>query len=175
MKETWIAILLASCALVACRQPASETPQSDKDAIKVLGSTIPATQFDHSFWQREHDASSSVWLEAKRLCGQTVLADYPNCLPVTDILRADQTKKAQLAKTLDATRQEMFARGYEYDAVRKEWLPFRELYVKGCIYSPSFPNEPKKIGSTWKCPSGTTVPTGILDEKFGEEQSDVTQ
>jgi hypothetical protein len=52
VKETWIAILLASCALAACRQPAPETPESDRDAIKALGSTIPATQFDH--WLKRH-------------------------------------------------------------------------------------------------------------------------
>ncbi|MBV8136058.1 MAG: hypothetical protein JO121_10565 [Deltaproteobacteria bacterium] len=174
MKKSFT-IALAALAFAACKPRAGEAPAMNQNAIKALGGTVPTKQFDRNFWQREHDTNSSTWQEAKRLCGQTVLADYPNCVPVTDILRADQTKKAQIAKTLDVLRQEMFGRGYEYDAVRKAWLPFREMYVKGCVYSPAFSNDPTEIGSTWKCPSGTTVPTGISDEKFGEEQSDVTR
>jgi len=170
-----IAIALAAVMFTACHSRSSEPPPASQDALKALGSMVPSTQFDRSFWQREHDANSSVWSEAKRLCQQTLLANYPNCLPVNDIVQADQTKKSQVAKTLDATREQMFERGFEYDALRMAWLPFREMYIKGCVYSPAYPNDPKKVGSTWNCPLGTAVPTGIRDEKFGEEQTDVTQ
>src|SRR5215467_9384569 len=53
------------------------------------------TQFDRTFWQREHDANSSAWIEAKRLCRRTVLANYPNCLPVNDIIQTEQRKRAE--------------------------------------------------------------------------------
>jgi hypothetical protein len=175
VKETWIAILLAACALVACKQPAPETPESDKDAIKALGSTIPASQFDRSFWQREHDASSSVWLEANRLCGQTVLASYPNCLPVNDILETDRRRKAEAGNKAATKIEEMGRRGYGYDYRRKEWLPDREVLAVGCTSVPAYPCNSARTGFyTWQCPVGTTIPQGIPDARFSKEEEGAT-
>jgi hypothetical protein len=167
----WIAILIAVCALLACKRPAHETSETNRDAIKALGSTVPATQFDREFWQREHDANSPQWREAKRLCGQTVLASYPNCLPVNDIIETDQRKKANAGNKAAAKIEEMGRRGYVYDYVRKTWLPTIGMESAGCAAIPAFPNDHTRLGSyTWKCLSSVSIPKGIPDEQFGEEE-----
>ncbi len=99
MKTRLFAILIAACALVACKRPPGQAavpgPAVNQDAIKVLGSTVPEPNYDHSYWLKQHDANTPEWQKAKRLCEQTVLANYPNCLPVNDIVQADQLKKAR--------------------------------------------------------------------------------
>jgi hypothetical protein len=170
MRKASAAILLA-CALTACRASTA----TNQNAIKALGSTIPASRFDESYWQKEHDANMPGWLEAKRLCGQTVLANYPNCLPVNDIVQADQRKKAEAGNKATAKNEEMFRRGYQYDFARKLWLPFRPMMAAGCVSVPAYPNDLHRIGfSTWKCPAGAVLPQGIHDEKFSEEEESAT-
>ena len=68
----------------------------------------------------------------------------------------------------------MFRRGYRYDDLRKAWLPFRDMYVDGCIYAPAYPNEPARVGSTWRCSPGTVIPKGIADDDFSKEEEDAT-
>ncbi len=160
MKRSTVAFVLAACALSACK-PRTAT---DQNAIRALGSTVPASQFDRGYWQRQHDANTPGWREAKRLCEQTVLANYPNCLPVNDIVQADQRKKAEAGEKAAAKNDEMFRRGYQYDDARKEWLPFRQMQAAGCTYS--YPN----VGQmTWQCPLGTAIPNGIPDPHFSKE------
>jgi len=164
LKKAWTAILPVVCILAACNRPSGQMSESNQDAIKALGSTVPATQFDRTFWQREHDANSSAWNEAKRLCGQTVLANYPNCLPVNDIVQADLRNKAAEANKAVAKSDQMFKRGYQYDFARKEWLPYHEMQAAGCIYA-----YPRPGHMTWQCPPGLTIPRGIADPEFGKE------
>ncbi len=163
MKKT-IAIALAALAFAACRPRAGGGPAINRDAIKALGSTAPKPDFDRGYWLKQHDANSAEWREAKRLCEETVLANYPNCLPVNDIVQADQKKQAEAADRAAAKIEEMFRRGYQYDDVRKKWLPFREMQAAGCTYS--YP----KIGeTTWQCPPGASIPNGISDPNFSKE------
>ena len=162
--RTSLAIAFVGLMFAACKQHLIESPATGQEAIKALGSTVPTTQFDRTFWQRQHDANSSAWIEAKRLCGQTVLANYPNCLPVNDIVQADQQRKAEAGNRAAGKIEEMFRHGYQYDDLRREWLPFREMQAVGCTYS--YP----KIGeTTWRCPSGTAIPKGIPDPNFSSE------
>jgi hypothetical protein len=160
MRKASAAILLA-CALTACESHSA----TNLNAIKALGSTIPASLFDRSYWQRQHDANTPEWLEAKRLCGETVLANYPNCLPVNDIVQTDQRNKAEAGDKAAAKIEEMARHGYQYDDVREAWLPFREMQAAGCTYS-----YPKLGQSTWQCPPDTAIPEGIPDPTFGTEE-----
>jgi hypothetical protein len=159
-----VAIALTALALAACKPRPGAAPAVNQDAIKALGGTVPEPSFDRAYWLKRHDASTPEWQEAKRLCGQTVLANYPNCLPVNDIVQADQRKKAEEGNRAAAKNDEMFRRGYQYDFARKEWLPFREMQAAGCIYT-----YPVVGRMTWQCPSGFAVPTGISDPKFSKE------
>jgi len=170
MRKASAAILLA-CALTACKPRTATNP----NAIQALGSTVPTSRFDRSYWQKERDANTPEWREAKRLCEQTVLANYPNCLPVNDIVQADQRKKAEAANKAAAKNEEMFRRGYQYDFARKLWLPLRPMMAAGCVSVPAYPNDLHRIGfSTWKCPVGAVLPQGIHDEKFSEEEESAT-
>jgi hypothetical protein len=170
MKNASAAILIA-CALTACESHSA----TDQIAIQALGSTVSASQFDRSYWQRQHDANTAEWLQAKRLCEQTVLTNYPNCLPINDIVQTDQKKRAKQADMAVAKNDEMFRRGYQFDFARKLWLPFRPMMAAGCVSVPTYPNDLRRIGfSTWKCPTGTALPQGIPDEKFREEEENAT-
>jgi hypothetical protein len=159
MKKASAAILIA-CALTACESQSA----TNQNAIKALGSAVPVSRFDKRYWQKEHDTNTPEWLLAKRLCEQTVLANYPNCLPVNDIVQTDQQKRAEQADIAVAKNDEMFRRGYEYDFARKEWLPYREMQAAGCIYS-----YPKVALMTWQCPPDTAIPKGIPDPKFSQQ------
>lgn len=163
MKKT-VAVALAALALAACKPRPGAAPALNQDAIKALGGTVPDPGFDRVYWQKQHDADSAEWREAKRLCGQTVLANYPNCIPVNDIVQADQKKQAEAGNRAAAKIEEMFRRGYQYDDLRKEWLPFREMQAAGCTYS-----YPQVGETTWQCPPGTSIPKGIRDPDFGRE------
>jgi hypothetical protein len=170
-----LAIALVGLMFAACKPRLGESPAKSQDAIKALGSTVPATQFDHNFWQREHDANSPAWNEAKRLCGQTVLANYPNCLPVNDIVQLDQRKRAEAGNRAAGKIEEMSRRGYLYDYARKAWLPALAMQSAGCASAPAYPNDPKRIGfSTWKCPTDAVIPKGIPDEAFSREEENAT-
>jgi hypothetical protein len=165
------AAIILSCALAACRARTA----TNQNAIQALGSSVPASRFDKSYWQKEYDTSTPEWLLAKRLCEQTVLANYPNCLPVKDIAQSDQQKKADQADIAVVKNDEMFRRGYQYDFPRKLWLPFRPMMAAGCVSVPAYPNDLRRIGfSTWKCPTGTALPQGVPDERFSEEEENAT-
>ena len=166
MRKASAAILLA-CALTACRARTA----TNQNAIKALGSTIPASRFDKSYWQKEHDANTPAWLEAKRLCGQTVLANYPNCLPVNDIVQADQQKDAEHGNEDAAPRANRCPSAViNTTTVRKSWLPIREMQLAACLYTDAYPNDLTKVGfETWQCPSGTVIPKGIPDPRFSEK------
>ncbi len=163
MRKT-IAIALAALAFAACRPRAGGGPAINRDAIKALGSAVPEPEFDRGYWRRQHDANSAEWREAKRLCEETVLANYPNCLPVNDIVQADQKKKAEEGNKAAAKNDEMGRRGFGYDYSRRTWLPFSEMQAAGCtmVY-------PRVGQMTWQCPPGTTIPKGIYDPNFSKE------
>jgi hypothetical protein len=95
----------------------------NQDAIKALGSTVPEPNYDRSYWLKQHDANTPQWQQAKRLCEQTVLTNYPNCLPVNDIIQVDQRMKATQADKAVAKNDEMFKRGYQYDFARNDGCP----------------------------------------------------
>jgi hypothetical protein len=166
MKKT-VAIALTALALAECKPRHGAAPAVNQDAIKALGSTVPEPSFDRAYWLKRHDAGTPEWREAKRLCGQTVLANYPNCLPVNDIVQADQRKKAEEGNRATAKNDEMFGRGYQYDFVRKEWLPFRAMDAAGC--TTIYPRNLKPGSFTWQCPAGTSIPKGIPDPNFSKE------
>lgn len=169
MRKT-LAIALAALAFAACRPRAGGGPAINRSAIRALGSAVPEPSFGRAYWRRQHDANTPEWREAKRLCGETMLADYPNCLPVNDLVQADQKKKAEAGHKAAEKMEEMFRRGYQYDDLRKEWLPFRRMQAAGCWYAPAYPNDPTKTGiATWKCPSGAGIPKGIPDPAFSKE------
>ena len=170
-----LAIALAAIVFVACKARPGESPAKSQDAIAALGSSVPTTQFDRTFWQREHDANSSAWIEAKRLCWQTVLGNYPNCLPVNDIVQADQRKKAEAGNKAAAKIEEMGRQGYGYDYQRKEWLLDHDMLAAGCTSVPAYPSNPVGIGFyTWQCPAGKTIPKGIPDSDFSKEEESAT-
>ena len=163
MRKT-IAIALAALAFAACRPRAGGGPAINRDAIKALGGAVREPNFGRAYWRRQHDANTPEWREAKRLCGETVLADYPNCLPVNDLVQADQKKKAEEGNKAAAKNDEMFRRGYQYDFARKEWLPYREMQAAGCTYTYPTPGH-----MTWRCPPDFTIPQGIPDSNFAKE------
>ena len=179
MKTRLLAILLAACTLVACKRPLGQASAPrlpvNQDAIKALGSTVPEPNHDRSYWLKQHDANTAEWQEAKRLCKQTVLGNYPNCLPVNDIVDADQQKKAEAGNKAAAKIEEMGRRGYGYDYQRKEWLPDRDMLAAGCTSLPAYPGNPARIGFyTWQCPSRKTIPRGIPDSDFSKEEERAT-
>jgi len=170
-----LVILLAALIFAACYSRPNEPPPASQDALKELGGTMPSTQFDRSFWQREHDANSSAWSEAKRLCEQTMLANYPNCLPVNDIMQADQQRKAEVGDKAAAKIEEMGRRGYGYDYRRKLWLPDGAMLAAGCASAPAYPGNSRRIGFyTWQCPAGASIPEGIPDPEFSKEEENAT-
>jgi hypothetical protein len=164
VKRVWIAILLAALACGACKRPPNEGPVPgpavNQNAIKALGSTVPAPNYDQSYWLKQHDANSPEWQEAKRLCEQTVLASYPNCLPVNDIFQTDQREKAIAAQQAAAKIEEMGRHGYDYDEVRKAWMPTRKMLAAGCT------TVFQGAAQTWQCPQGAELPQGIPDPDF---------
>lgn len=179
MTRATVAIMFVAFALGACKPRSGEAPPTQdalsQEAIKALGSTVPMTQFDRDYWQQLHDANTPDWQRAKRLCEQTILANYPNCLPVNNILQADERKKAEIGDKAAAKIQEMSRHGYLYDYSRKLWLPAVDMQSAGCLSIPAYPNDRQRIGfSTWKCPGGTKLPQGIPDKTFSEDELNVT-
>jgi len=174
MRKT-IAIALAALAFAACKPRAGAGPAINRNAIKALGSAVPEPEFDRGYWLKQHDANTPEWREAKRLCGETVLANYPNCIPVNDFVEADRKKKAKEGNEAAAKIEAMGRRGYGYDYRRRVWLLDREMLGAGCSSVPAYPNNPRRIGFyTWQCPSGVTIPKGIPDPAFSKEEEDAT-
>ena len=165
-KSAYTALFGAVVLAVACNSHVSRSPapSTDEESIKSLGSLVPEPRFDRSYWQSRHDANDAVWKEAQRLCEQTVLANYPNCLAVSDLIRLDQERKAAIGSKVASKNEEMFRKGYAYDDARKEWLPFRVMQENGCVYA-----YPGNGAVTWQCPSGAEIPPGIPDKTIGAE------
>jgi hypothetical protein len=125
---------------------------------------VPAPLYDQSYWQKQHDAKTREWDQAVRLCNQTALVNYPNCIPINDILQSDEQKQAEAGLKARAKNEQMFRHGYEYDYARREWLPFRKIESAGC--TTAYP----KVGQmTWQCSPGTLIPKGIPDPNFSKE------
>ena len=176
-KCAYPALFAALVSAISCNSHVggSSIPSTNEEAVKSLGNLVPEPKFDRSFWQKQHDAESALWRQANRLCEQTVLANYPNCLPVSDLVQADQRQEAELGTKAAAQNEEMFDRGYQYDFIRRSWLPFRSLMADGCSSIPAYPNDNRRIGlSTWSCPQGVEIPKGIYDPKFCEEMERAT-
>ncbi len=168
MKKRWIAGLLFTFALAACKTWRQESPPPNssvkEDPIEALGSAMPALRYDRSYWQKQHDAKTPEWEQAKRLCGQTILANYPNCIPINDIVQTDMQKRGEAGLKARAKNEQMFRRGYEYDYARREWFPFRKMESAGC--TTAYP----KVGQmTWQCAPGTIIPQGITDPNFSTQ------
>jgi hypothetical protein len=89
MKKAFIAIPLTALALAACESHRGSAPAINQDAIKALGSTLPSSSYDRAYSLKQHDTNTPEWRRAKRFCEQTVLANYPNCMPVNEIVQAD--------------------------------------------------------------------------------------
>jgi hypothetical protein len=150
-------------------------PGVNQDAIKALGSTVPEPDYDRSYWLKQHDTNTPEWQEAKRLCKETVLANYPNCLVVNDIVQADQRTRAEAGNKAAAKIEEMGRRGYGYDYRRKAWFPDRDMLAAGCTSVPAYPGNPARVGFyTWQCPAGTALPKGIHDPHFSKEEERAT-
>jgi hypothetical protein len=165
------AALLMACTLTACESHSA----ANQNAIQALGSTVPASRFDRRYWQREHDTNPREWLLAKQLCEQTVLATYPNCLPVNDIVQIDHRNKADAGNRAAQKIGEMGRLGYGYDYVRKEWLLDRDMLTADCRSVPAYSENPARSGFyTWQCPAGETIPKGIPDLNFSKEEEDAT-
>jgi len=176
-KSIYLVLVAVTALAAACNSHVggSPMPSTDQEAIKTLGSTVPEPTIDRAYWQKQHDANTPIWQEARRLCEQTVLASYPNCLPVDDLVQADQRPKAELGSKAAAQNEEMFNRGYQYDFVRRSWLPYRRLMALGCSSVSAYPNDTRRVAlSTWNCPEGVEIPKGIFDPKFCEEMERAT-
>lgn len=147
-------LLVAAALFAACNcKPWIQTRDTDA-ALKALGSTVPAPEYGRDFWRLEHDENSEAWRQAVKLCSESILANYPNCLPVTAIVQADAEKRA--AEQSDKTKhdREMWARGYDYDKNRKLWFPFEQMTAAGCSYS----GEPG--ARVFDCPPNAKLPKG---------------
>jgi hypothetical protein len=131
-----------------------KTSAPGDDALKALGGTTPAPQYGEDFWRQQRDAGSAAWRQAKRICDESLLSSYPNCLPVLAIIQAD--KKSRVAKELQNTKhaREMWARDYDYDKDRKLWFPVEQMIAAGCSYS----GEPGN--RVFHCPPGAKLPQG---------------
>lgn len=146
--------IIASALFAACNHSRWIQTNDTDSALKALGSTVPAPEYGEEFWQRQHDQNSNAWRQAAKLCSESILAKYPNCLPVTAIVQADAQK--QRVKRLAATKHErdMWARGYDYDKNRQLWFPLQAMIAAGCSYS----GEPG--ARVFECPPDAKLPKG---------------
>lgn len=153
-------LLVAFVPLAGCdRSPWVQT--SDRDAaLKSLGSTMPAPEYGREFWQRQHDQKSDAWQQAAKLCSESILENYPNCVPVNAIVQADAEKRAAAERQKNVHFNEMTQRGYDYDAARGLWFREADMVARKCYYKPLNPNDPQDFRSTFQCPAGSKLPEG---------------
>ena len=68
MKKGLITALLLAGAIAACRTQTGRGPAPNssvnENAIKALGSAVPAPRYDQSYWQKQHDARTPEWEQA---------------------------------------------------------------------------------------------------------------
>jgi len=144
-------LLFALALFVACnRKPWIQTNDADA-ALKALGSTMPAPEYGREFWQPQHDQNTDAWRQAVKLCSESILANYPNCLPVTAIVQTDREVEARHAGAL-------IARGYQYDALRHRWFNQQQMEALGCRYHPRFDLGPNQ--GRFDCPPYVSLPQG---------------
>lgn len=157
MKETRriaTAFAIASALFAACnRKPWIQNNDSNA-ALAALGSTVPVPEYGYKFWQGQHDQNTDAWREAVKLCSESILANYPNCLPINEIVPADTQKQAAKQSEKTKHEREMWARGYDYDKNRKLWFPFQSMISAGCSYS----GEPG--ARVFDCPAAAKLPKG---------------
>ena len=160
-----------------CHPRSSEGRQlgRSQDAIKALGSTVPSTQFDRSFWQHQHDANSPAWSEAKRLCEQTVLANYPNCLPVNDIVQADQQKKAEAGnKAAEPRSKKCSGDGYRVRRRPQSVAAYRATCRPLDASIRAYPKIRQDRMLHGNAQQAASIPKGIPDPKFqSREESEM--
>jgi hypothetical protein len=149
----WIStgLLIALALLMGCnRSPCVQTSDTDA-ALKALGNTVPAPEYGREFWQKQHDQKNDTWQQADKLCRESILANYPNCLPVTEIVQADKERETRHTG-------EMISRGYQYDALRRRWFSQQQMEALGCKYHPRF-----DLGvdqGRFDCPPYVSLPQG---------------
>lgn len=154
------AFAIASALFAACnRKPWIQTGDADA-ALKALGSAAPAPEYGLEFWQPQHDQNTDAWREAVKLCSESILATYPNCLPINEIVQADAQKQAAKERQKNTHFDEMTRRGYDYDAVRGLWFRESDMITRRCVYTRLSPSSLTDFSATFKCPPGTRLPEG---------------
>ncbi len=152
----WIStcLLIGLLPLAGCnRSPWVQTSDTDA-ALKALGNTVPAPEYGREFWQRQHDQKSDAWQQAVKICSESILASYPNCMPVNAIFQADAELRATQQSEKTKHAREMWTRGYDYDKNRRLWFPFDGMIAAGCSYS----GEPG--ARVFDCPPDAKLPKG---------------
>jgi hypothetical protein len=158
----WISmcLIVGPLALAACnRRPWVEANDTD-EALKSLGSTVPAPEYGRDFWQRQHDQNSNAWQQAAKVCSESILQNYPNCMSVNEIIQMDVGKQAEAERKKNGHSDEMTERGFEYDAVRGLWFRETDMITLRCIYTRLSPNSLADFRATFQCPPGTKLPDG---------------
>ena len=152
----WISMCLVvgPLSLAACNRPPWVQTSDTDEALKSLGSTVPAPEYGRDFWQRQHDQNSNAWQQAVKLCSESILAGYPNCLPVKEIVEKEIERAATQQSQKTEHAREMWKRGYDYDLNRKLWFPFDGMMAAGCSYS----GEPGE--RVFDCPPNAKLPNG---------------
>jgi hypothetical protein len=137
-----------------------KTSSSGDDALKALGSTTPAPQYGEDFWREQRAAGGAAWRRAKRICAESLLSTYPNCLPVIDLAKTDQGKAAAAADQSNAHFNEMNERGFTYDSVRGLYFRDSDMVSRRCHYTLLSPNSTTDLRGTFECPPGAKLPQG---------------
>jgi hypothetical protein len=152
--------IIAPALFAACNRKPRIQNNDANAALKALGSTVPAPEYGREFWQPQHDQNTDAWREAMKLCSESILANYPNCLPINEIFQADVQKQAAKERQKNAHFDEMTRRGYDFDAARGLWFRETDMVARKCYYMPLSPNDPADLRSTFQCPAGTQLPKG---------------
>ena len=153
-------LMVGPLALAACNRPPWVQPNDTDAALKSLGSTVPAPEYGRDFWQRQHDQNSDAWQQAVKLCSESILASYPNCASVNEIVQMDADKQATAERQRNAHSNEMMQRGFDFDAARGLWFREADMVARRCYYMPLNPKDSADHRSTFQCPQGTQLPEG---------------
>jgi hypothetical protein len=121
---------------------------------------VPAPEYGREFWQGQHDQNTDAWGQAVKICSESILANYPNCLPVEKIVQAEAQKQAAHERQKNAHFDEMTRRGYDFDAARGLWFRESEMITRRCVYTRLSPSSLTDFSATFKCPPGTRLPEG---------------
>lgn len=160
LRPVTAAFIITAVLLAACNHSRWIQTNDTDSALKALGSTVPAPDYGEEFWQRQHDQDSNAWRQAAKLCSESILANYPNCLPVKAIVQADAQKQAAKERQKNAHFDEMTRHGYDYDAVRGLWYRESDMITLRCNYTRLLPGSLTDFRATFQCPPGTRLPRG---------------